>query len=73
MKQAVQDQVKQYIQDEVGKSLALLEMLAKDEQITAEVERIADACCAALRAGKKILFAGNGGSAAPGRGTGQPL
>jgi D-sedoheptulose 7-phosphate isomerase len=57
-------EVKQYIQDEVSKSLATLELLAQDEHITAEVERIAQACCAALRAGNKILFAGNGGSAA---------
>jgi D-sedoheptulose 7-phosphate isomerase len=57
-------EVKQYIQDEVSKSVATLELLAQDESITAEVERIAQACCAALRAGHKILFAGNGGSAA---------
>jgi D-sedoheptulose 7-phosphate isomerase len=57
-------EVKQYIQDEVSKSVATLQLLAHDEHITAEVERIAKACCAALRAGHKILFAGNGGSAA---------
>jgi len=57
-------EVKQYIQDEVSKTLAILELLAGDQHITAEVERIAQACCAALRAGHKILFAGNGGSAA---------
>jgi D-sedoheptulose 7-phosphate isomerase len=57
-------EVKQYIRDEVSKTLATLELLAQDESITAEVERIAQACCAALRAGHKILFAGNGGSAA---------
>lgn len=56
--------MKQYIQEEVSKSLATLELLARDEQITAEVEQIAQSCCAALRAGHKILFAGNGGSAA---------
>ncbi len=56
--------MKQYIQDEVSKSIATLELLASDEHITAEVERIAKVCCAALRAGNKILFAGNGGSAA---------
>jgi D-sedoheptulose 7-phosphate isomerase len=60
----VEVEVKQYIQDEVSKSVATLELLARDEHITAEVERIAKACCAALRAGNKILFAGNGGSAA---------
>jgi D-sedoheptulose 7-phosphate isomerase len=57
-------EVKRYIQDEVSKSMATLQLLANDECITAEVERIAQACCAALRAGHKILFAGNGGSAA---------
>jgi D-sedoheptulose 7-phosphate isomerase len=41
-----------------------LELLARDEHITEEVERIAQTCCVALRAGHKILFAGNGGSAA---------
>lgn len=56
--------MKQYIQEEVSKTLATLELLSRDEQITAEVEQIAQACCAALRAGHKILFAGNGGSAA---------
>lgn len=56
--------MKQYIQEEISKSLATLELLAADEQITAAVEQIAQSCCAALRAGHKILFAGNGGSAA---------
>jgi D-sedoheptulose 7-phosphate isomerase len=57
-------EVKQYIQEELSKSLATLELLAADEQITGEVEQIAQSCCSALRAGHKILFAGNGGSAA---------
>lgn len=53
-----------YIQNEVAKSLGTLERLASDEGLAAEVERIARTCCAALRAGNKLLFAGNGGSAA---------
>jgi D-sedoheptulose 7-phosphate isomerase len=57
-------EVKQYIRDEVVKTLATLERVAEDEHITAEVERIVEVCCSALRAGNKILFAGNGGSAA---------
>ena len=56
--------MKQYIEDEVSKSLATLERLAADESITAVVEQVARVCCAALRAGNKILLAGNGGSAA---------
>jgi len=56
--------LRQYIQGEVAKSLATIELLARDDRIAAEVERIARACCGALRAGNKILLAGNGGSAA---------
>jgi D-sedoheptulose 7-phosphate isomerase len=56
--------MKAYIQDEVRKTLDTLEALASDEGISAEVEKIAKACCAALRAGHKVIFAGNGGSAA---------
>jgi D-sedoheptulose 7-phosphate isomerase len=56
--------VREYIQSEIVKSLATLERLASDEGIAAEAERIARLCCAALRSGNKLLFAGNGGSAA---------
>lgn len=56
--------MKQYIQDEVSKSLATIQRLAGDESINLMVEQIAKMCCSALRAGKKILLAGNGGSAA---------
>jgi D-sedoheptulose 7-phosphate isomerase len=56
--------MQQYIQDELSNTMSTLELLAADQQVTAEVERIAQACCAALSAGHKILFAGNGGSAA---------
>lgn len=56
--------MRQYIQDEVLKTQSTLERIASDEGITDLVEQIATRCSAALRAGKKILFAGNGGSAA---------
>jgi D-sedoheptulose 7-phosphate isomerase len=56
--------MRQYIQDEVLKTQSTLERIASDEEIAALVEQIAKRCCVALRAGKKILFAGNGGSAA---------
>jgi len=55
--------LKQYIQDELAKTLATLQLLAQDEPL-ATVEQSAQACCAALRNGNKLLFAGNGGSAA---------
>ncbi|HTS21096.1 MAG TPA: D-sedoheptulose 7-phosphate isomerase [Casimicrobiaceae bacterium] len=38
--------------------------MAGDDALVGEVAMVATACIAALRAGRKILFAGNGGSAA---------
>jgi D-sedoheptulose 7-phosphate isomerase len=60
----METEMRQYIQDEVLKTQSTLERIASDEGITDLVEQIAKRCSAALRAGKKILFAGNGGSAA---------
>ena len=56
--------MRQYIEGELAKSLVTLQLLAGDEAIGTIVEQVAKACCSALRAGKKILLAGNGGSAA---------
>jgi D-sedoheptulose 7-phosphate isomerase len=56
--------MKDYVEAEVSKTLATLQQIAADQQMTAQIEQIAQKCCAALRAGNKILFAGNGGSAA---------
>jgi len=56
--------VREYIETEVAKTLATLERIAEDPQILGLVEEIAARCCTQLRAGNKILFAGNGGSAA---------
>lgn len=56
--------MKNYIKQEIAKTSDLLSKLVADEALLAEVEKIADGCMAAIRAGKKVLFAGNGGSAA---------
>lgn len=56
--------MKQYIQDEVRKSLATIQLMAADAAVTRTLEQVAEVCCSALRAGSKILLAGNGGSAA---------
>jgi len=56
--------MREYIRQEVAKTLSTLELVAADENIAAQVEKIARLACDALRAGNKILFAGNGGSAA---------
>jgi len=56
--------MRQYIQEEVLKTQSTLERIASDQEITTAVEQIAERCSAALQAGNKILFAGNGGIAA---------
>jgi len=56
--------MREYFLEEVSKTQATLTLLAADEQIAAQVEKIVQLSCDALRAGNKILFAGNGGSAA---------
>jgi D-sedoheptulose 7-phosphate isomerase len=56
--------MRRFIRQEVLKTATTMERIAADENLEAEIEAVAKACCAALRAGNKILFAGNGGSAA---------
>ena len=56
--------MKLYIQEELEKSLQTLERVSASAEIAIQLERIAEACCAALRGGNKVIFAGNGGSAA---------
>lgn len=52
------------IQGEIQKLSSLLLQIQKDTQLLSVIEAIAEQCTQALRNGKKILFAGNGGSAA---------
>lgn len=52
------------VHDEIDKSLRTLEAIRADAPLLALVERIALHCVARLKAGNKVLFAGNGGSAA---------
>ena len=55
--------MKAFIRDEIGKTRALLDALLADEALLAATEAAARLCVDALRAGGKILLAGNGGSA----------
>ncbi|GGA25489.1 D-sedoheptulose-7-phosphate isomerase [Dyella nitratireducens] len=52
------------IDEAFGKSLALLNAMASDEQLRGQIAAALDLCVAALRGGNKLMFAGNGGSAA---------
>jgi D-sedoheptulose 7-phosphate isomerase len=45
-------------------SASLMQALLADRMLLAAVEQVVEACEQALRAGAKVLFAGNGGSAA---------
>ena len=52
------------IRRQLGETARNLDAMAADQELVSEVSRIASACVAALRNGCKVLFAGNGGSAA---------
>jgi D-sedoheptulose 7-phosphate isomerase len=52
------------VREQIGKSRSTLDAILADEELLAKVEKAAMACADALRRGNKILFAGNGGSAA---------
>lgn len=52
------------IQGEIQKLATLLSQLQKDKALLGLIETISERCIAALRQGRKILLAGNGGSAA---------
>ncbi|MCB0582461.1 MAG: SIS domain-containing protein [Phaeodactylibacter sp.] len=52
------------INEIVRESIAAKQALLADEALLREVERVVGACVEAFRADKKVLFCGNGGSAA---------
>ena len=60
----MESQIKKYFRQELFKSVTTLERIASDDSLAAAVEDLTKVCCTALRSGKKILLAGNGGSAA---------
>ncbi len=53
-----------YIEGEFAKALASMQALADDDALHADLERAVELCVQALHDGRKLLFAGNGGSAA---------
>lgn len=54
------NEIKRQIED----SLRVKELLLDDEKILSAIKESVNLCCNALKNGNKILFAGNGGSAA---------
>jgi D-sedoheptulose 7-phosphate isomerase len=53
-----------FIQAEIQKLSALLLQIQNDNYLLSVIEKIGEKCTQALQQGKKLLFAGNGGSAA---------
>jgi D-sedoheptulose 7-phosphate isomerase len=55
---------KSAIESELKKSVATMNAVAADETLLAALDRAASLCAGAMKRGNKVLFAGNGGSAA---------
>nr|WP_312250326.1 D-sedoheptulose 7-phosphate isomerase [Stenotrophomonas geniculata] len=53
-----------FIKAEFGKTLENFQRMAADAALATQIEQAVALCVDALKAGRKILFAGNGGSAA---------
>lgn len=56
--------MKQFIEAEFSKTLENFNRMASDEALKEQIARAVELCLASLRSEGKILFAGNGGSAA---------
>lgn len=56
--------LKQVIRDQIQDTVNNLTALSSNDELLARIETVASVCVSALKNGNKILFAGNGGSAA---------
>jgi len=56
--------VKQIIREQLGKTIALLEKVRADEDLLSTVVAAAEVTAEAMQQGRKLMVAGNGGSAA---------
>jgi len=56
--------MKKYMQQEISESISILTEIGADDHLMSMISRVATAVTEALRAGNKVMFAGNGGSAA---------
>lgn len=56
--------MRDYITGQIQETRRIISAMLADDALLAEVEAVAQACVTALKAGGKILLAGNGGSAA---------
>ena len=56
--------VRSFIVSELGKETAMIEAIAGDNELLETVERIAEVCATSIEQNGKVMFAGNGGTAA---------
>lgn len=56
--------MKEMIASRIGETATMMHAMLDNQRLIEAVEVVAQRCISALRGGKKILFAGNGGSAA---------
>jgi len=56
--------LKDFVREEIAKTARVLDAVLADAALLDTVERVAQACVGAIRSGGKVMFAGNGGSAA---------
>jgi D-sedoheptulose 7-phosphate isomerase len=54
----------QGIREQLRETARNLDAMASDDELVGQIASVAEACVASLRNGHKVLFAGNGGSAA---------
>ncbi|MBN4971734.1 D-sedoheptulose 7-phosphate isomerase [Stenotrophomonas maltophilia] len=60
----MENRMNDFIKAEFGKTLENFQRMAADAALATQIEQAVALCVDALKAGRKILFAGNGGSAA---------
>ena len=56
--------MKNYISDQLAETRTTMETLARDVALHGAINKVAEICIQAITSGNKLLFAGNGGSAA---------
>jgi D-sedoheptulose 7-phosphate isomerase len=60
----LEDRISEFVRSEFDKTLKNFQAMAADAELRQQIRQAVDMCVSALRSGRKILFAGNGGSAA---------
>ncbi|HEL4111086.1 TPA: D-sedoheptulose 7-phosphate isomerase [Stenotrophomonas maltophilia] len=60
----MENRMNDFIKAEFGKTLENFQRMSTDAALASQIEQAVALCVDALKAGRKILFAGNGGSAA---------